>query len=816
MMLQTISGLQASLQSAEPCNLPDQIVGGDAFAEAHGILRKLQPPGRRASRQTNPTGFLGNAWYYVKKMFFFLFMNSSSTGSMGSYAGHSKLPKPLSNAVDFLDEAASVSNLDAIYTLADMSFYGKYGHPRNYTMALKYYETLAALSGNGTAQHLIGFVHSTGIGNVVEKDQAKALLYHTFAAEAGDTRAQMTAAYRHHSGIATPRNCEKAVEYYQRVADKAIDHIRSGPPGGHQLAKDSFRLADDNGGVYGEGASVSSSGFNAKQGGAGSGDQAAFDDVLEYLDIMSRKGELKATFALAKSYYDGSRALRQDYRTAKDFFLDIAKRYWSIKDGKVKPDTEPGLDKLASKAAGYIGRMYLRAEGVDQNLKYAKVWFRRGIENGDALSQYSLGLMHLYGIGVTEDPVKASEFFGAASDQDFSSAQVRLGALLMDQGDLQAATRYFELAQQKGHIEAVYYLAELNNQGVGRVRSCPQAALGYKIVAEKAEALHASFAEANDAYRAGDSDTALLHYMLAAEQGYEVAQANVAYLLEDKPRAYDAALAYIASWMPLSLTGSSADGVAKRLSDATATLALTYWTRSAKQANIDSLVKMGDYYLAGLGTPPLLSSQSLPPAGDAASAPDKAAACYAAAAETLQSAQAMWNLGWMHENGVGGVVQDFHLAKRYYDQSLETNSEAYLPVNLALIKLRLRSRWNAMVGGSVNSIRDDDGFDDDEEEDEALNDEGEPGEDGEAKRARKTGRRRKKSRSLSQWIADFLAADLERYANDEAEMAAAQRDPDGLDAIVGMGGEEWGRGGGGGDGQGLGDGRWLAPHLLRT
>ena len=122
-------------------------------------------------------------------------------------------------------------------------------------------------------------------------------------------------------------------------------------------------------------------------------------------------------------------------------------------------------------------------------------------------------------------------------------------------------------------------------------------------------------------------------------------------------------------------------------------LALIYWTRSARQSNIDSTVKAGDYYLNGYGIE-----------GDF----EKAAVCYQTAAEMQQSGQAMWNLGWMHENGVG-VEQDFHLAKRFYDQSLDTNMEAYLPVKLSLLKLRLRSYWNTITNGNINSIQPEPG-----------------------------------------------------------------------------------------------------------
>jgi len=121
-------------------------------------------------------------------------------------------------------------------------------------------------------------------------------------------------------------------------------------------------------------------------------------------------------------------------------------------------------------------------------------------------------------------------------------------------------------------------------------------------------------------------------------------------------------------------------------------MALIYWTRSARQANIDSLVKMGDWYLYGYG----ITSPD----------PVKAATCYQAAVESM-SAMGMWNLGWCHENGIG-VEQDFHLAKRYYDMAAMTNSEASLPVALSLIKLRIRSFYNKITHGKINSIGTDD------------------------------------------------------------------------------------------------------------
>jgi SEL1 protein len=256
--------------------------------------------------------------------------------------------------------------------------------------------------------------------------------------------------------------------------------------------------------------------------------------------------------------------------------------------------------------------------------------------------------------------------------------------MYLDQGspeDIGFATMLFELAKRYGHIEAYYYLAELANQGIGRERNCGTATAYYKLVAERAEPLLSSFAEANRAYESGDYELAMIDYLLNAEQGYEKAQANVAYLLDEQK----------------SVLGLPAPSIHRKpnpslLKDPQ--LALIYWTRSAKQSNTDAMVKMGDYYLNGIGTDPDM---------------EKAASCYTAASEYHQSAQALYNLGWMHENGLG-LTQDFHLAKRYYDQALEVNHEAYLPVTLSLFKLRARSAWNTLTNGRINSIRDEPGM----------------------------------------------------------------------------------------------------------
>ncbi|KLU88733.1 ubiquitin-protein ligase Sel1/Ubx2 [Magnaporthiopsis poae ATCC 64411] len=637
------------------------------------------------------------------------------------------------DAVRLLEASAQKNNSDALYLLAEMNFYGNFSLPRDFSAAFRNYQILATLNGNSSAMYMLGLMYSTGVGGAVERDQAKALLYYTFAALRGHTRAQMTVAARHAAGIGTAKKCEEACKYYKLVADKAVEWYRSGPPGGMGWATESHRIADDFGGVYGEGASVSSSGINAAHTHASFDRYASIADVIEYLDVLVHKGDFRASFNLGRIYYDGQRGLDRDFKAARKYFLKVVAKYW--KDGRAVENAAPQLDRVAGKAAGYLGRMYMRGEGVEQNMERSRDWYNRGIAQGDAQSQYGLGLLLMGGHGVSRNMVRATELFKAAAAQDYAPANVKLGSLYLDQGgpeDLRAANDCFEQAAKYGNLEAHYYLAEMISHGVGRDRSCSQALSYYRSVAEKAEPLVSSWAEANQAHDDGELETAFLQYLGVAEQGYERAQSNVAYLLDEQT-----------SRLPLPTWLTRRAPRPSLLRDPS--LGLIYWTRSSRQGNIDSLVKMGDYYLAGVG---------------ADADVDKAVQCYTGAADYHQSAQALYNLGWMHEYGVG-LDQDYHLAKRYYDEALMTNDEAYLPVTLALLKLRVKSAWNTLTNGRINSIQDDPGRGNDSSFEQQLTHYSSPF----------CAKAPAKDWSLSEWIANFLQED--QFIYDEGQLDAS-------------------------------------------
>merc|ERR1719400_2405235 len=62
----------------------------------------------------------------------------------------------------------------------------------------------------------LGFLFATG--TVVNSSQSRALLYYTFGAFGGSSWAQMALGYRFWSGMGVATSCEKALDYYRRVA----------------------------------------------------------------------------------------------------------------------------------------------------------------------------------------------------------------------------------------------------------------------------------------------------------------------------------------------------------------------------------------------------------------------------------------------------------------------------------------------------------------------------------------------------------------------------------------------------------------------
>ena len=81
----------------------------------------------------------------------------------------------------------------------------------------------------------------------------------------------------------------------------------------------------------------------------------------------------------------------------------------------------------AALSAGYLGRMYLRGEGVKQDPALAKMWFERGADHGEKESHNGLGIIWRDGlVDGKKDMKKALAHFAAAAAQELAEAHINI------------------------------------------------------------------------------------------------------------------------------------------------------------------------------------------------------------------------------------------------------------------------------------------------------------------------------------------------------------------------------------------------------
>ena len=162
-------------------------------------------------------------------------------------------------------------------------------------------------------------------------------------------------------------------------------------------------------------------------------------------------------------------------------------------------------------------------------------YFKMAAEKSNPIGQAGMGIVYFYGSGVDKDYAKALKYFQLSADQGYVEGHFLLGILYYYgygvKKDYKMAVKYFNLAAQLGHVLGYYNLAQMHATGTGVLRSCTTATELYKNVAERGPSA-LIFHEAYTAYKENDVEKALIKYTFLAELGYEVAQSNVAYVLD--------------------------------------------------------------------------------------------------------------------------------------------------------------------------------------------------------------------------------------------------------------------------------------------
>ncbi|XP_074805733.1 protein sel-1 homolog 2 isoform X12 [Natator depressus] len=315
-----------------------------------------------------------------------------------------------------------------------------------------------------------------------------------------------------------------------------------------------------------------------------------------------------------------------------------------------------------------LGFMFSYGIGMEYNQAKAIVYYTFGSLGGNLISQMILGYRYWVGINVPrnceaaltnyrkvayfiadklekneEMPVEKVRLMekseNLSSNNDFLDWDVhQYYKFLAERGDtqIQKAFYYFLKAAKAGNTHGMAFLGKL-----------------YRSVCELGS-WSEKFLTAYFAYQDGNIDSSLIQYALLAEMGYEVAQSNSAFILESEQ--------------------------VKILSnDQMYPLALLLWNRAAAQGNAFARVKTGDYHFYGYGTKRDYVT----------------AAIHYSLAVDHHIAQAMFNLAYMYEHGLG-IPEDIHLAKRWYDLAAQTSPDASIPVFLARMKLEVKLLFSEM------------------------------------------------------------------------------------------------------------------------
>lgn len=112
--------------------------------------------------------------------------------------------------------------------------------------------------------------------------------------------------------------------------------------------------------------------------------------------------------------------------------MKIARSVWP-QDSPASPfagkkDGDDMVIGYAAQSASYLGRMYLRGEGVKPDPVLAKMWFERGAEYREAESHNGLGIIWRDGlVKNNKDMEKAVGHFIIAAGQELAEALVNMG-----------------------------------------------------------------------------------------------------------------------------------------------------------------------------------------------------------------------------------------------------------------------------------------------------------------------------------------------------------------------------------------------------
>jgi SEL1 protein len=361
--------------------------------------------------------------------------------------------------------------------------------------------------------------------------------------------------------------------------------------------------------------------------------------------------------------------------------------------------------------------LYGVPDEIDVDINKARAYFQLSRDMGNMDASYNLAMLRLgFKAGWKElDSVRSNG----------QSRSSRLPAFMEKPSTIPSreawtlALQDLQSAANKGHLQARHRLAMIYQGGVqvgGTVyvqKDCKKASQHYRYVIDNGSPhLSKRTRTAYKQYMAGDYDGALVNYLMAAETGHSLSQVNAAFLLDRGTCLHlskrQCRIASLRLWKAAALSGDQEAalrvgdfyyyGIKRDPTILDAVLfpenhLLPVLTKYTNVVKVFLTVRFGSFLEERTTIPEVCDERSVQAStnlevkeSESDADMEKAAHYYRLASQQFKSARANFNLGFMHEWGLG-LKQDFPLAKRHYDLAKESSTQAGLAVQIALMAM---------------------------------------------------------------------------------------------------------------------------------
>ena len=135
-----------------------------------------------------------------------------------------------------------------------------------------------------------------------------------------------------------------------------------------------------------------------------------------------------------------------------------------------------------------LGDMYSQGQGVGQDYEEALLWYRMAAEQGNAAAMINIVRLYAEGHLGPDDSGEAVKWCRKAAEQGNSAAELRLGRMyeegrLLPQ-DFREAVKWYRLAAEQGGTPARFALGRMYEEGHGVKQDYEEAVKWYKLAAE--------------------------------------------------------------------------------------------------------------------------------------------------------------------------------------------------------------------------------------------------------------------------------------------------------------------------------------------